>query len=64
MPPGTASLTSQAEAGLTTRVRCGPCKMIAPKFKELADRYPQANFVKCDVDEAKDVAGAFGVRAM
>lgn len=25
---------------------CGPCKVIAPKFDELSDKYPQAKFLK------------------
>jgi thiol-disulfide isomerase/thioredoxin len=29
---------------------CGPCKMIAPFFESLADKYPTLMFVKVDVD--------------
>jgi len=25
---------------------CGPCKVIAPKFDELSDKYPDAIFLK------------------
>ena len=25
---------------------CGPCKVIAPKFDELSDKYPEAVFLK------------------
>lgn len=44
--------------------RCGPCKMIAPVYADLAKSNPNVNFLKCDVDEAKDVAQAYGVTAM
>lgn len=44
--------------------RCGPCKMIAPVYADLAKSNPGVNFLKCDVDEAKDVAQAYGVTAM
>ena len=29
---------------------CGPCKMIAPKIKKLAEIYPSVKFIKVDVD--------------
>jgi len=43
---------------------CGPCHAIAPTFEALAKQYPNVNFVKCDVDAAKDVASAYKVSAM
>eukprot|EP00522_Entomoneis_paludosa_P006905 CAMPEP_0172442858 /NCGR_PEP_ID=MMETSP1065-20121228/3234_1 /TAXON_ID=265537 /ORGANISM="Amphiprora paludosa, Strain CCMP125" /LENGTH=105 /DNA_ID=CAMNT_0013192903 /DNA_START=30 /DNA_END=347 /DNA_ORIENTATION=+ len=43
---------------------CGPCKFIGPIFEKLAAENPEAEFVKVDVDEADDVSGAAGVRAM
>ncbi|PFH52222.1 hypothetical protein AMATHDRAFT_140468 [Amanita thiersii Skay4041] len=43
---------------------CGPCHMIAPVFEQLAKRYTNVNFLKCDVDAAKDVASRFSVSAM
>jgi thiol-disulfide isomerase/thioredoxin len=30
---------------------CGPCKMIAPFYAELSEKYPQLVFLKVDVDE-------------
>ena len=38
--------------------------MIAPVFEALAKEYPGVNFLKCDVDKAKDVAGQYSVSAM
>ncbi|KAF8140560.1 thioredoxin-like protein [Boletus edulis] len=43
---------------------CGPCHAIAPAFEALAKQYPNVNFVKCDVDAAKDVASTYKVSAM
>ncbi|KAL4062978.1 thioredoxin-like protein [Scleroderma yunnanense] len=43
---------------------CGPCHTIAPTFEALAKQYPNVNFLKCDVDAAKDVAGTYRVAAM
>lgn len=38
--------------------------MIAPTFEALAKQYPNANFLKCDVDAAKDIAGRYRITAM
>ncbi|KAI3622364.1 hypothetical protein WG66_015728 [Moniliophthora roreri] len=43
---------------------CGPCHAIAPIFESLAKQYTNVNFLKCDVDAAKDVAGEYRVSAM
>ncbi|KAI1793179.1 thioredoxin-like protein [Ganoderma leucocontextum] len=43
---------------------CGPCHAIAPTYEALAKQYPDVNFLKCDVDQAKDVAGRYRVTAM
>ncbi|KIO08574.1 hypothetical protein M404DRAFT_364936 [Pisolithus tinctorius Marx 270] len=43
---------------------CGPCHAIAPIFEALAKQYPSVNFLKCDVDAAKDVASTYRVSAM
>ncbi|KAH8099318.1 thioredoxin-domain-containing protein [Cristinia sonorae] len=43
---------------------CGPCHAIAPTFEALSKQYKNVNFLKCDVDAAKDVAGRYRVSAM
>ena len=43
---------------------CGPCQRIAPFFAQLAEKYPDAVFVKVDVDENEEVAAECGISAM
>lgn len=43
---------------------CGPCKVAAPKFAELAGKHGNAKFVKIDVDELEDLAQTLGIQAM
>ncbi|TFK41810.1 thioredoxin-domain-containing protein [Crucibulum laeve] len=43
---------------------CGPCHAIAPTFESLSKQYKNVNFLKCDVDAAKDVASCYSVSAM
>ncbi|KAI7882731.1 thioredoxin-like protein [Lichtheimia hyalospora FSU 10163] len=43
---------------------CGPCKLIAPKFKAFALEHSDVVFAKVDVDEVPDVAAEVAVRAM
>jgi thioredoxin 1 len=47
-----------------SKIRCGPCKVIAPKFEEWQKEFPDIEFVKVDVDDADDVAAECGIRAM
>jgi len=44
--------------------RCGPCHMIAPAFEALSKKYTNVNFLKCDVDAARDVAARYSISAM
>ena len=38
---------------------CGPCRMLAPVFEELSDKYEdEAVFVKIDIDEEDSAAAA------
>ncbi|XP_072019223.1 uncharacterized protein [Amphiura filiformis] len=43
---------------------CGPCKMIGPKFKDMASDFPNCIFVKVDVDEFEDIAEEQGINCM
>ncbi len=43
---------------------CGPCKMMAPTFEEVAEAIPQAKFGKLDVDQASEVAQRYKVYAI
>lgn len=47
-----------------TATWCGPCKRIGPTFEALALEFPQADFVKVDVDENQETAAACGITAM
>jgi thioredoxin 1 len=43
---------------------CGPCKMLAPIFEQVANEKPEVTFVKVDVDEAGELAGLFGITSI
>ena len=44
---------------------CGPCKMIAPVFAELAGQYKnKINFYKMNVDENSQTPAKFGIRGI
>ena len=43
---------------------CGPCKVIAPRVVEFSKQYPNATYLKVDVDELSDLAQEYGIRAM
>lgn len=44
---------------------CGPCKQIAPILNELAAKYEgKVNFYKIDVDQAPEVATAYGISSI
>ncbi|KAJ3396221.1 Thioredoxin-2 [Lobulomyces angularis] len=45
-----------------TATWCGPCKMVAPKFEEMSKKYPDAVFVKVDVDQCQDISQNAGIR--
>ncbi|KIH68067.1 putative thioredoxin [Ancylostoma duodenale] len=44
--------------------RCGPCKMIAPVFESLSNKYMSMVFLKVDVDKCEETAAQNGVSAM
>ena len=43
---------------------CGPCKSIAPYFKQLSEKYTDAVFLKVDVDDLNETAEKYNVTAM
>ena len=44
---------------------CGPCRMLAPVFEELSQKYDgQAVFVKVDVDENEAAAVKYGISSI
>ena len=48
-----------------TATWCGPCKMIAPFFEEMAGEFDDSCiFVKVDVDEGADIAREYKVMSM
>lgn len=43
---------------------CGPCQMIAPTLKEIAEEYPQYKVGKVNVDEEGELAMKFGIESI
>ena len=44
---------------------CGPCRMLAPVFEELSDKYAEeAVFVKIDIDENEESAIKYGITSI
>ena len=44
---------------------CGPCKALSPVLEELAKEYGDRLVIyKVDVDQERDLAGAFGIRSV
>lgn len=43
---------------------CGPCKMLAPVFHELAEEMEGIDFFNADVDENRELAGKFGIQGV
>lgn len=43
---------------------CGPCRAIAPSIEAMSREMPEVTFVKVDVDQSKDIAQSFNIRAM
>ena len=43
---------------------CGPCRMRAPIVEEIASEREDITVAKIDVDEAGDLAGAFGITSI
>lgn len=47
-----------------TATWCYPCSRIAPIFEQLSEKYPQATFLKVDVDVCQEIAIAHDVTSM
>ena len=47
-----------------TATWCGPCQRIAPAFAKMAEEMTDVVFIKVDVDENEETAGACGIQAM
>ncbi len=43
---------------------CGPCKMLAPVFEEVAAKYPDVAFAKVNTDEEASLAVKFGIQVI
>ena len=43
---------------------CGPCMMLAPTVEEVAKERPDIKVCKVNVDEAGDLASAFGIMSI
>jgi thioredoxin len=43
---------------------CGPCRIFAPVFEEIAQHHPDVYFGKVDTEAATDLAEAFQVRSI
>ncbi len=43
---------------------CGPCKLLAPIFEDVAKEKENVIFVKVDVDEAGELAELFGISSI
>lgn len=43
---------------------CGPCKTIAPKFKEFSEKYTNVVFVKVNAELDEEINTEYGVSAL
>lgn len=43
---------------------CGPCKMLAPVFENVASTTNNVAFVKVDVDKSSELASLFGIQSI
>jgi len=44
---------------------CGPCHLLAPTFRRLADKYAnEVDFVKVNVDDLPELAESFGIQSI
>lgn len=43
---------------------CGPCRLIAPIFKELSEEVKGVTFIKVDTDDNKELTQEYGIRTI
>jgi thioredoxin 1 len=43
---------------------CGPCKALAPVFRELEDMTPEATFISVDVEDKPSIAQLYSIRTV
>ncbi len=43
---------------------CGPCKMFAPIYEEVSEKYPDIVFGKVNTEEEQQLAGAYQIRSI
>ena len=43
---------------------CGPCKSFGPTFEAAAEKHDTLGFAKCNTEEQREVASAFGIRSI
>jgi len=43
---------------------CGPCKMFAPIFEEVSEKYPDVVFAKVNTEEEQELAAMFQIRSI
>lgn len=43
---------------------CGPCRMFAPTYEDVSDRYPDAVFGKVNTEMQRELTQMFGIRSI
>ncbi|MCU0935442.1 MAG: thioredoxin [Gammaproteobacteria bacterium] len=43
---------------------CGPCRMFAPVYEDISERYPDAVFGKVNTEMERELAQMFGIRSI
>ena len=43
---------------------CGPCRMFAPIYEDISERYPDAVFGKVNTEMERELAQMFGIRSI
>ncbi|WP_339022945.1 thioredoxin [Spiroplasma endosymbiont of Crioceris asparagi] len=43
---------------------CGPCKMMAPFFEKVSEEFPEINFIKVNVDVAREISDKYSIMSI